>query len=57
MDNKTFVCTMDEETRLKLLSEGLIEIKNTNGISTFIVPDNFKFSDDKKIFYSNQLSI
>lgn len=58
MLNKIFVCTEDEDTRIKLLSEGLIEIKKENGIYTFIVPSTINFDDkDKNIFYSQKLSI
>ena len=58
MDNKTFVCTSDEETRKKLLSEGLMEIKNSNGIYTFLVTDSSKMNfDSKKVTFTNQLCI
>ena len=58
MDNKTFVCTSDEETRKKLLSEGLMEIKNSNGVYTFLVTDSSKINfDAKKVTFTNQLCI
>ena len=58
MDNKTFVCTSDEETRKKLLAEGLIEVKNSNGVYTFLVNDNAKMNfDKKKVTFTNQLCI
>ncbi len=58
MDNKTFVCTQDEETRKKLLAEGLIEVKNSNGVYTFMVNEKQNFSvDEKKIKYTNKLCI
>ena len=58
MDNKTFVCTSDEETRKKLLAEGLVEIKNSNGVYTFLVDDNFNFAvDENKVTFSNNLCI
>lgn len=58
MDTKTFVCTSDEETRKKLLSEGLIEIKNANGVYTFLVDDkhNIAFNEDK-VTFTNKLCI
>lgn len=55
---KNFICTSDEETRKKLLAEGLIEVKNSNGVYTFLVNGKQNFSvDDKKVAYSNKLSI
>ena len=58
METKTFVCTSDEETRQKLLAEGLIEVKNSNGIFTFLSDGREKFSvDDKKITMTNKLCI
>ncbi len=55
---KTFVCTSDEETRKKLIKEGLIEIKNANGVYTFLVNGKINFAvDEKKIKYTNSLSI
>ena len=58
MDNNTFVCTSDEETRKKLLAEGLTEVKNSNGVYTFLVNNKQNFSvDDKKVTYTNKLCI
>lgn len=58
MDNKTFVCTSDEETRDKLLAEGLVEVKNSNGIYTFLANGKQNFSVDvKKIKYTDKLCI
>ena len=58
MDSKTFVCTSDEETRKKLLAEGLVEIKNTNGIYTFLVDGKVNFAiDEKKVMYTNNICI
>lgn len=58
MDGKSFVCTSDEETRKKLLKEGLIEVQNSNGLYTFILGENQTFSvDDKKVTFSNNLCI
>lgn len=58
MDNKTFACTSDEETRKKLLEEGLIEVKNSNGIYTFLLNGHQHFAvDDNKITYTNTLCI
>ena len=58
MENKTFVCTSDEETRKKLLEEGLIEIKNSNGVYTFLANGQINFAvDDKKVTYTNNLCI
>lgn len=59
MDNiKHFVCTSDEETRKKLLAEGLVEIKNSNGVYTFIINGQQNFSvDEKKVRYTNTLCI
>lgn len=55
---KHFVCTSDEETRKKLLAEGLVEIKNSNGVYTFITNGRQNFSVDKsKIKYMNNLCI
>ena len=57
-ENKHFVCTSDEETRQKLLAEGLIEIKNSNGVYTFLTNGKQTFSvDDKKVSYTNTLCI
>ena len=57
-ENKHFICTSDEETRKKLLDEGLIEIKNSNGVYTFLVNGKQNFSvDEKKIKYTNKLCI
>lgn len=58
MDTKTFVCTSDEETRKKLLEEGLTEIKNSNGVYTFLANGKTNFSvDEKKVTYTNNLCI
>ena len=58
MKNKTFVCTSDEETRKKLLEEGLVEVKNSNGVYTFLADGRQYFSvDEKKISYTNNLCI
>lgn len=59
MDKKSsFVCTSDEETRKKLLEEGLVEVKNSNGVYTFLVDEKINFSvDDDKVSYTNQLCI
>ena len=58
MDNKTFVCTSDEETRQKLINEGLIEIKDSNGVYTFLTNGKKKFDvDEKKIKYMKSLCI
>jgi len=60
MDNelKTFVCTQDEDTRKKLLEEGLVEVKNSNGVYTFLVSGKQNFSvDENKIKYMNKLCI
>lgn len=55
---KHFVCTQDEETRKKLLEEGLEEIKNSNGVYTFLINEKQNFSVDKnKIKYTNNLCI
>lgn len=55
---KTFVCTQDEETRNKLLEEGLVEVKNSNGVYTFLVNGKQNFSVDvNKIKYTNKLCI
>ena len=55
---KTFVCTQDEETRKKLLEEGLVEVKNSNGVYTFLVNEKQNFSvDENKIKYMNKLCI
>ena len=58
MDEKTFVCTTDEDTRQKLLAEGLKEIKNSNGVYTFLVEGkkNFSVCNDK-VTFSNNLCI
>ena len=57
-DIRNFVCTSDEETRKKLLAEGLVEIKNSNGVYTFLVGNKQTFAvDDKKVTYTNKLSI
>lgn len=57
-ENKHFVCTSDEETRKKLIEEGLTEIKNSNGVYTFLVDGKMNFSvDENKISYTNKLSI
>lgn len=54
----TFVCTSDEETRKKLLDEGLVEIKNFNGVYTFITNGKQNFAvDESKINYTNKLCI
>ena len=54
----TFVCTSDEETRKKLLDEGLVEIKNSNGVYTFITNGKQNFAvDESKINYTNKLCI
>ncbi len=59
MDNKnSFICTSDEETRKKLLEEGLVEIKNSNGVYTFLTNGKKIFSvDDKKVKYTSSLCI
>ncbi len=59
MDEKqVFVCTSDEETRQKLINEGLIEIKNSNGVYTFLTNGKKKFDvDEKKIKYMKSLCI
>jgi hypothetical protein len=58
MDKKTFVCTSDEETRQKLLKEGLIEVKNSNGVYTFLVDGKSNFAvDENKIAYTNKICI
>ena len=55
---KHFVCTSDEETRKKLLDEGLIEIKNSNGVYTFLVNGKQNFSvDENKVTYTTSLCI
>ena len=57
-DVKHFVCTSDEETRKKLLEEGLVEIKNSNGVYTFLVNGKQNFSVDKnKVTYTTSLCI
>lgn len=54
----TFVCTTDEETRKRLLQEGLIEVQNSNGVYTFIVDGKKNFSvDENKVKYTNKLCI
>lgn len=59
MDNKnSFICTSDEEIRKKLLEEGLVEIKNSNGVYTFLTNGKEIFSvDDKKVKYTSSLCI
>ena len=58
MGNRVFVCTSDEETRKMLLAEGLKEIKNSNGVYTFLANEKQNFSvDNKEIMFSNKLSI
>lgn len=55
---KHFVCTSDKETRKKLLDEGLIEIKNSNGVYTFLVNGKQNFSvDENKVTYTTSLCI
>lgn len=57
-EGKHFVCTSDEETRKKLLDEGLIEIKNSNGVYTFLVNGKQNFSvDENKVTYTTSLCI
>lgn len=59
MDNSgNFICTKDEETRKKLLEEGLTEIKNSNGVYTFLIDKKINFAiDEKKVSYTSQLCI
>ena len=58
MENKTFVCTSDEDTRQKLLAEGLVEVKNSNGVYTFLVDGKRNFAiDNEKVTFSNNLCI
>ena len=58
MEGKSFVCTSDEETRKKLLEEGLIEVQNSNGLYTFMLKDNQNFSVDvSKVKFTNNLCI
>ena len=72
MDNiKHFVCTSDEETRKKLLAEGLVEIKNSNGVYSYqslknilfsptiisLYKDVFKNSKDNSVFYCQARTI
>lgn len=59
MDNKnSFICTSDEEIRKKLLEEGLVEVKNSNGVYTFLTNGKKIFSvDDKKVKYTSSLCI
>ena len=58
MENKTFVCTSDEDTRQKLLAEGLVEVKNSNGVYTFLVDGKQNFAiDNEKVTFSNNLCI
>ena len=53
---KNFVCTSDEETRNKLLREGLIEVRNSNGIYTFYLDKKRTFAlDESKVTYTNNL--
>ena len=55
---KSFVCTSDDEVRKKLLEAGFMEIKNTNGVYTFLFNKKINFAiDEKKIKYTNTLSI
>ena len=55
---KHFICTSDEETRQKLIEEGLIEIKNSNGVYTFLTNGRQNFAvDDKKVSYTSSLCI
>ena len=59
MDEKqVFICTSDEETRQKLIAEGLIEIKNSNGVYTFLTNGKCNFAvDDNKVVFTNNLCI
>lgn len=55
---KTFICTTDEETRKKLIAEGLIEVKNANGVYTFLSNGKINFElDNSKIKLTNSLCI
>ena len=57
-NSKQFICTTDEETRKKLLAEGLIEVKNSNGTYTFVTNGKCNFAvDETKITYTNKLCI
>jgi major membrane immunogen (membrane-anchored lipoprotein) len=58
--NQKFISTSDEHTYKQLLSLGFQEVKNSNGLYTFInKPITFESDDiDKsKIQYSNMLCI
>ena len=58
MDKQNFICTSDEETRKKLLEEGLVEVKNSNGVYTFLANGKKNFAVDKtKVIYTNNLCI
>lgn len=58
MDKTNFVCTSDEETRKKLLEEGFVEVKNSNGIYTFLFDGKKNFSVDKeKLTFTNNMCI
>ena len=55
-----FIIVNDKTLREKLISYGFIEVKNSNGIYTFLNTDKMQFSDDidkSKIQYSNNLCI
>lgn len=55
-----FIIVNDKTLREKLISHGFIEVKNSNGIYTFLNTDKMQFSDDidkSKIQYSNNLCI
>jgi hypothetical protein len=55
---KKFICTTDKETRDKLIAEGLIEIKNANGVYTFLSNGKINFElDNSKIKLTNSLCI
>lgn len=58
MEQKKFINTSDEETRQKLLEEGFVEVKNSNGVYTFVIGEKQNFSvDKKKVTFSNNLCI
>lgn len=52
-----FIKTTDTETKDSLLRAGFKIISQDGGVYTFLNDSSLKFSDEKKINYSNQLCI
>lgn len=60
MEKYNFICTTDNETKLKLIQNGLQLVSDTNGRATFlndVSKMNFSLDDKSKLQYTNMLCI